>query len=213
MVGYAVGTKGYRVWVPKKKQIFESVHVVFDESQSYKSAEDNVLDPVDLTFNFNDTDSDDETGVPGRSNDLAIPGERKVTYNRIVKKRKLSDQKEVYYYPSIDPMQRLRSLSDAKRFCERNDIKYNPSEFDFKTKYVLRATLPDVSEELPDVSEELPDVSEELPDVSEELPAAQAIPEPENDVMEDPSPGAEGVKQSEAESARASEADEEFYDA
>ncbi|GAB6021796.1 hypothetical protein CHUAL_004373 [Chamberlinius hualienensis] len=138
------------------------------------------------------TNSDDETGVPGRSNDLAIPGERKVTYNRIVKKRKLSDRKEVYYYPSIDPMQRLRSLSDAKRFCERNDIKYNPSEFDFKTKYVLRATLPDVSEE---------------------LPAAQAIPEPENDVMEDPSPGAEGAKQSEAEPARASEADEEFYDA
>ncbi|GAB6024764.1 hypothetical protein CHUAL_009890 [Chamberlinius hualienensis] len=133
----------------RKKEVLKSLLVVFDESQSYKSAEDNILDPVELTFNFNDTDSDDETGIPVRSNDLAIP----------------------------DPMQRLHLLSDAKGFCEINDIEYNPSEFNFKTKYVLRPILPGLSGE--------------LPGVSKDFPAAQAIPEPENDVKEDPSPGAE----------------------
>ncbi|GAB6024524.1 hypothetical protein CHUAL_009678 [Chamberlinius hualienensis] len=37
---------------------------------------------------------------------------------------------------------RLHSLTDVRRFCERNQVMYNPEDFDFKTKIALEARLP-----------------------------------------------------------------------
>ncbi|GAB6024571.1 hypothetical protein CHUAL_009722 [Chamberlinius hualienensis] len=67
-----------------QKQVIESLHVRFDESRNYKIAVDNVLDPVDLNFDL-ETDSEDEDAV-------VIP--REITYNRVRKKRKISDRKD-----------------------------------------------------------------------------------------------------------------------
>lgn len=36
LVGYAVKTKGYRIWLPDENRVEESVHVKFDESITYK---------------------------------------------------------------------------------------------------------------------------------------------------------------------------------
>uniref|UniRef100_T1IU14 MBD domain-containing protein n=1 Tax=Strigamia maritima TaxID=126957 RepID=T1IU14_STRMM len=36
MVGYAMGTRGYRLWVPISNNVYETKHVKFDESRIYK---------------------------------------------------------------------------------------------------------------------------------------------------------------------------------
>lgn len=36
LVGYALKTKGYRVWLPSENRVEESIHVRFDESKNYK---------------------------------------------------------------------------------------------------------------------------------------------------------------------------------
>lgn len=35
-IGYAIKTKGYRVWIPSENRVEESIHVRFDESENYK---------------------------------------------------------------------------------------------------------------------------------------------------------------------------------
>lgn len=36
LVGYAIKTKGYRIWIPSENRVEESIHVRFDESINYK---------------------------------------------------------------------------------------------------------------------------------------------------------------------------------
>lgn len=72
LIGYALKTKGYRVWIPSENRVEESIHVKFDESINYKM--DNIekktqgksqiskgvaKDKIDTSFDSDDDLSDE----------------------------------------------------------------------------------------------------------------------------------------------------------
>ncbi|KAF8763300.1 hypothetical protein HNY73_021500 [Argiope bruennichi] len=68
---------------------------------------------------------DDKTCLPENLPLLDIS-----TWERLEKPRKKSKRVDVYYYPPRK--ERLRSLNDAKRYCEKNNLVFDPDKFNFK---------------------------------------------------------------------------------
>lgn len=64
MVGYALKTRGYRIWIPDERKIVETINVTFDENNVKSGA---VLDPSLFRFSSPeefDSDSESESEIP-----------------------------------------------------------------------------------------------------------------------------------------------------
>ncbi|GAB6027215.1 hypothetical protein CHUAL_001505 [Chamberlinius hualienensis] len=99
---------------------------------------DSKLDPLKFDADSQDSEPDDENGNEGKVTVSRNLPPRPVSYYRQVKKRRIGDRKEVFYFPSTAPAKRLRSLNDVLRFCVQNDLPYQPEKFDFKTKMAIK---------------------------------------------------------------------------
>ncbi|GBO19376.1 Copia protein [Araneus ventricosus] len=152
MVGYAMQTKGYRIWLPAERKIIETINVTFDNGFSSGKA----LDPNDSKFYIStESNSDLESEIPITGEileDVKVKSEfsgdpnmeefepdsksnllKRVTWSRQAVPRKDGSRTDTYY--RIEGTNtRFRSHNDVKTYCELNGIEYNEGMFNFSGK-------------------------------------------------------------------------------
>ncbi|GBN64158.1 Retrovirus-related Pol polyprotein from transposon TNT 1-94 [Araneus ventricosus] len=152
MVGYAMQTKGYRIWLPAERKIIETINVTFDngfnsgkaldpnDSKFYISKESNsdleseipitgeILEDVKVKSEFSGDPNTEEFEPDSKSNLL-----KRVTWSRQAVPRKDGSRTDIYY--RIEGTNtRFRSHNDVKTYCELNGIEYNEGMFNFSGK-------------------------------------------------------------------------------
>ncbi|GBN94932.1 Retrovirus-related Pol polyprotein from transposon TNT 1-94 [Araneus ventricosus] len=152
MVGYAMQTKGYRIWLPAERKIIETINVTFDngfnsgkaldpnDSKFYISTESNsdleseipitgeILEDVKVKSEFSGDPNTEEFEPDSKSNLL-----KRVTWSRQAVPRKDGSRTDIYY--RIEGTNtRFRSHNDVKTYCELNGIEYNEGMFNFSGK-------------------------------------------------------------------------------
>lgn len=155
LVGYALATKGYRIWLPDENKVIETINVSFNEdATSYeKGREDSTsteerngeelgpiyelgrrnLDP----FGGNQEGLTESTSPSPRHSDHSSDEDeeelRKGVWFREIKTRRVAagGETEVYYYEN-EKKQKLRSLNDIEKFCLKKKIKFEPELFNFE---------------------------------------------------------------------------------
>lgn len=170
-LGYALSTKGYRIWLPENDKIIETINVSFNETTFYNDSrgEENretLLDTnwfqsernkdseseneetaeqetPDTSDESEGTHSDVESSDEESSKPTAFP-KRNTTWIRKVVPRPDGSRKDVYYYEK-NRSQRLRSVNDAIKYCNRHNIVYEPSLFNFKGKWNYQGEITDQS--------------------------------------------------------------------
>jgi len=158
-IGYALQTRGYRVWLPNERKVIETANVRFAE---YKNNVEGVLDPVYKTFDsiYNDndfvgnenthiikftkssssSDSDSESSESQSSSERESESsehsdlQQEIRWYRKAVPRKDESRTDIYYYPE-NTKSRLRSIYDVKKYCKSHNINYNPTLFNFSGKY------------------------------------------------------------------------------
>ncbi|GBN08374.1 Retrovirus-related Pol polyprotein from transposon TNT 1-94 [Araneus ventricosus] len=152
MVGYAMQTKGYRIWLPAERKIIETINVTFDNGFNSGKA----LDPNDSKFHIStESNSDLESEIPITGEileDVKVKSEfsgdpnteefepdsksnllKRVTWSRQAVPRKDGSRTDIYY--RIEGTNtRFRSHNDVKTYCELNGIEYNEGMFNFSGK-------------------------------------------------------------------------------
>lgn len=143
LVGYATGTKGYRIFIPKEHKVIETIHVKIDETKNGVNSlfgKDKFNDYVKFNLNMDFDDSiylNDKGSTKGRVEESKIEISNILNplnineWNRVEKPRTMSDRIDVYYYPP-NSSTRLRSIKDAKKYCVENKIEFDPDKFCFK---------------------------------------------------------------------------------
>lgn len=161
-VGYALKTKGYRIYLPDERKIIETINVKFQNE-----TEDKVVSEANQTFNFqfsdeisgSDTDSEDER-VKVKTKDKVIPKpiastSKSSTLNEIKWYRKAvtrpdGSRTDIYYYPN-NTKTRLRSLNDVKKYCESNQIVFDKNIFNFDGKDKYTGIVNEVNQEINEI--------------------------------------------------------------
>ncbi|GFR29715.1 retrovirus-related Pol polyprotein from transposon TNT 1-94 [Trichonephila clavata] len=152
MLGYALKTRGYRIWLPNERKVVESINVSFNE--------DNVLEPISngamlgfkrKSYNVisnSDTETEEETehqrspkiskpesseqeGASNNSNSSV-----KVIWEWKAVPRKDKSRTDIYYYEK-GSKDRLHCLKDIEAYCRKHNLECVKSLFDFsgKNKY------------------------------------------------------------------------------
>lgn len=154
MVGYAQRTKGYRIWLPLERKIVESINVTFEDELASSGA---VLEPSnseqlkETTFNF-DPESDSDTEIDDNidSDDYSSESEpegtssgksecnspipiNKPNWIRKTVPRPDGSRTDIYYNLEGSNT-RLRSHNDVEKFCDKNNIPFERSDFIFSSK-------------------------------------------------------------------------------
>ena len=119
-VGYALRTKGYRVWMPESKKVIETIHVTFPKNENPAVKTPNVVN-YSLQKDQSDDSSDEETPKTSLN---------KLPWIRKAVKRKDGSRIDIYYTIQGTNL-RLRSYNDVKKYCEKKNIEYNPNFFNF----------------------------------------------------------------------------------
>ena len=144
LVGYAVKTKGYRVWLPKSKQVIESVHVRIEESKNGVGTLFGRNTVSENNNNYVIKSDDDEEFLNEIEKDLqnenvTNQGEQddnSVTvdvskWTRVERPRKTESRVNVYYYSPGDNV-RMRSINDVKKYFEEKGLDFDQENFCFK---------------------------------------------------------------------------------
>lgn len=161
LVGYAMQTKGYRVWIPNERKVIESINVRFDERIQQSNRREVVLDPVSsdkVAFPVSKDESDSETenenagnkdlsdesdngqnseyGSDSESESQSKDLERKIPLKTVVWERQAVTRPDKsrtdIYYRAQGSKARLRSFNDVKKYCEKHNIHYTPKNFNFQ---------------------------------------------------------------------------------
>lgn len=125
LVGYALKTKGYRIWLPEEKQIIETVHVNIDEtknglSEIFRKKQNYQKFKLDNSIDYFPEEFNDEL------EDIDIK-----SWTRVEKPRTKSSRIDIFYYPPVGKP-RLRSQNDVKKYCKEQNLVYDPTQFLFK---------------------------------------------------------------------------------
>lgn len=157
LVGYAMKTKGYRIWLPTERKVVETINVRIEEKG--KSSGD-VLDPSKLIYQLEeDSDNESQTDYPvvetskefdrkesplstpevkikhevETTPDQAVEPEREVTWVRTAVPRKDNSRIDILYKIEGTNM-KLRCYKDVETYCNAHGLKYNKLDFDFSGK-------------------------------------------------------------------------------
>lgn len=163
MVGYALGTKGYRVYLPDLEKVIETCNVSFPKSEQNDSDRSGaVMEPENSSYSWT---GQSESIEPSDEPDVDLPGTaqsppsssvssdeesddeeqgdggatttsspaKDTTWRRNVVKRPDGSRNDVYYYDE-NRKGRLRSLEDVKKHCKKENLKFQPDLFDFRGK-------------------------------------------------------------------------------
>lgn len=160
MIGYAISTKGYRIWIPESGRIIETVNVTFSENTFYKDAGSGaVLGPKLECENprskFHQKSNDeffslDEDLELAESEERTPPSETLVLPSSSTPKivdwirkpvtRGDGSRTDVYYFEN-GKTERLRSLNEVQKYCSRNNVKFRPELFDFRGSNKLKGVI------------------------------------------------------------------------
>lgn len=166
LVGYALGTKGYRIWLPESEKVIESCDVSFPKTEEGISgavlAPENDYQLGDEQGANDESECDEiEEPLPTQpSHPTSILKSRKssvessdseseedenkaleeTTWIRKVVPRKLGNRNDIYYYEKNKD--RLRSKNDVEGYCREKNLKYDESLFDFSSKNLYEGEVP-----------------------------------------------------------------------
>lgn len=162
LVGYALRTKGYRIWLEDEGSIIETINVKFLETatdsrsgavmghstpEPETTVEETIV-PVDQSYAFEPApgpshestgEGEEETHAPpqpdSRQTPPLSPKSSGIKWFRKAVPRPTGNKVDVYYYPDgLGKSQPQRSLNDVEKFCSKNGIPYDASKFDFSGK-------------------------------------------------------------------------------
>lgn len=137
LVGYAMKTKGYRIWLPDEHKIIETINVTFVECEERSGA---MLDPgwheYQRTVDEVSESESDEEGEPEVSSESTPEPKTEMVWKREAVPRKDGSRTDIFYRVEGEKV-RLRSSKDAEKYCEARGIKFKPEVFNFsgKNKY------------------------------------------------------------------------------
>lgn len=138
MVGYALSTKGYRIWLPEVYKVVETINVSFFENESLQRRSGAVLGPEfsdrPETEPSSNMGPDYILGNPTSSSIIStpVPQLREVTWIRKIVPRKKGTRVDVYYYEE-GKTERLRTIKEIRQYCMKHQIKFEPYLFSFKS--------------------------------------------------------------------------------
>lgn len=103
-----------------------------EESESESESDGDVADESPAVVEKQPEESSNEEEIPSRSQD----GVREVEWVRRAKTRPNKERTDIFYYEKGEK-ERLKSLKSVRDYCERKNIKFVPSMFDYsgKNKY------------------------------------------------------------------------------
>lgn len=150
LVGYAMKTKGYRIFLPDEQKVIETINVKIMEGDISSGA---VLDPVqpersiyryetDPSPNVIPESEDESTGEPGESSEGKMAPEtdgdepeppapeEDIVWLRRAVTRKDKSRRDIYYRV-IGSKRWHNTLKSIKKFCQDKKIDFNPSMFNF----------------------------------------------------------------------------------
>lgn len=141
MLGYALSTRGYRIWLPNEQKIIETINVSFDEMANKNEEAPQTV--FRRSFDNQSTDSsssEDESEGEASEKDVEpeLPTQIKTLHTSLnwIRKpvlRKDKSRTDVYFYLE-GSNERLRSHNDVKKFCNANNITFEENFFDFSGK-------------------------------------------------------------------------------
>lgn len=161
-MGYAFTTKGYRIWIPEDDKIVESINVNFKEDSFYQDKDSSSITqdgavlgtPVKwhIGNGTEEIEPDSEGTVDGpvetspghpiepqdfssgeETSDDEGPRLKHATWVRKVVPRPDGTRNDIYYYEK-GKTTRLRSHTDAKRYCKKFNLIFDESLFNFRGK-------------------------------------------------------------------------------
>ena len=143
LVGYAMGTKGYRVWIPESERVVETSNVSFLKNEQHSGA---VMAPSENTVYWeminqgqnSNSDSLQKTSCSSEESDKSedetgLVNLRDTTWRRKVVPRPDGSRNDIYYYDDNNKG-RLRSLNEVENYCKKENLRFNPEFFDFSGK-------------------------------------------------------------------------------
>lgn len=160
MVGYALRTRGYRIWLPDEDKVIETINVSFNEKSFFKGISDQASSSSfpdngsgavmghsnQYLLNLNNDSLDDDssssrvideiTETPSLlasdqvSEQTPISLSSQIFWKREAIRRPDGSRTDIYYYPA-DTRRRLRSMNEIKKYCEEKNILFSPHIFDF----------------------------------------------------------------------------------
>lgn len=169
MVGYALRTRGYRVWIPEEDRIVESINVTFNEKKVFKdtisvnhssqelevpdSHSGAVMGPesewvIDTGLNYSDCSSATPSPDPSTVKDQVHQNIPK--WRRKAVPRAEGTRHDIYYYEG-DSKERMRSLKNVEDYCNKYNLPFESELFDFSTKNTFSGEInTDLNEETSD---------------------------------------------------------------
>lgn len=158
MVGYAMSTRGYRIWLPAENKVIETSDVRFDEPVGDLSKSGRELDPDPtriFTYGYdtgsNDDESDEESDKkepePDQTTDFPPPILDGQVWRRRAVKRKEEPRLNIYY-DLVGTDVKLNSSVKAKKYCQENNFKFDPQFFDYSGSNTYSGIMPGSLESL-----------------------------------------------------------------
>ncbi|GBM84617.1 hypothetical protein AVEN_226652-1 [Araneus ventricosus] len=143
MIGYGIKTRGYRVWVPTQRRVIETTHVSINEHKSgvkhlyctphtYES-----VDVLNSSENLFDKISETMQEFEKSGGKCTIIKEQEIkpinisSWKSVERSRIKSSRVDIFYYPPSGKP-RLRSLNDVRKYCDKENLKFEPDMFSFK---------------------------------------------------------------------------------
>ncbi|GFT84841.1 hypothetical protein TNCV_2768151 [Trichonephila clavipes] len=130
MLGYALSTKGYRIWLIEEKKVVETINVRFDEGKGGVVSEKTFTGPV-RNYLFKDFPEDGDIFSAVGTHTLrpcaSIPWIRKPV------ERKDRSRTDIYYFVEGSNV-RLRLFNEVQKYCKDNNIDYHQNLFNYSSK-------------------------------------------------------------------------------
>ncbi|GBM50139.1 hypothetical protein AVEN_21827-1, partial [Araneus ventricosus] len=165
MVGYALKTRGYRIWLPNERNIVETINVSFDEDNMLEPNRSGaVLYPNKRTINVSsnsefDTESEEESehlSIPrtpkSQSSEQEGASNNSKTSEKVIWERKavpLKDRSrtDIYYYIQ-GSKDRFHCYKDIEEYCKTHNLEYDKALFNFsgKDKYSGIVTMKEANQ-------------------------------------------------------------------
>ncbi|GFW18234.1 copia protein [Trichonephila clavipes] len=139
IVGYAMQTKGYRVWIPEEK-VIETCNVSFNESIKGEAVLgiNNKSEYTPLITEESESDEYESKTEIGEGDE--IPNENLTWIRRAVPR--LDGTRVDIYYGFEGRSLRLRSYRDVEKYCRAHNIKFNKNFFNFSRKDIYSGPVP-----------------------------------------------------------------------
>ncbi|GBM62713.1 hypothetical protein AVEN_76094-1 [Araneus ventricosus] len=147
MTGYALKTRGYRIWLPNERKFVETINVSFDEDNMLEpDSSGAVLDPnkkiINVSSNSESEEESEHLSIPRTQKSQSSEQEgasnngktsEKVIWERKAVPRKDRSRTDIYYYVQ-GSKDRFHCYKDIEEYCKTHNLEYDKALFNFSGK-------------------------------------------------------------------------------